>query len=146
MSISGKRYVQKAMTTSGEFDIGSMRWALEPNTFCHALGDYAVLFICEPVGPQETKVTVKWLVHAEAEEGVDYDAADLSHLWDRTNLQDRDLVELNQRGVNSAGYAPGPYSTEAELLVIRFVDWYCAMADEFLSGGRKARPSLKAVR
>jgi len=104
-----------------------------------------VLFLCEPVGPQETSVTVKWLVHADAVEGVDYDPKALSYLWDTTNLQDRDLVELNQRGVNAVGYRPGPYSSEAEVLVLRFIDWYCAKAVDFLGGGRKAKAKLKAV-
>jgi len=146
MSMDGTPSVNKPMTTSGAFDIGSLRWALEPNTFCHAVGDYTVLFLCEPVGPQETSVTVKWLVSADAVEGVDYDPKALSWLWDTTNLQDRDLVELNQRGVNAAGYRPGPYSSEAEVLVLRFVDWYCAKAVDFLGGGRKAaKTPLKAV-
>jgi Rieske 2Fe-2S family protein len=151
MSMDGSPYVKKPMTTSGEFDIGSLRWALEPNTFCHAVGDYTVIFICEPVGPQKTKVTVKWLVDADAVEGVDYDPLVLSELWDKTNLQDRDLVELNQRGVNAAGYRPGPYSSEAEVLVLRFVNWYCATAQNFLDGGKARKPvakkpNLKAVR
>ena len=145
MSMDGQPSVKKAMTASGSFDIGSLRWALEPNTFCHAVGDYTVLFLCEPVGPQETSVTVKWLVHADAVEGVDYDPKALSYLWDTTNLQDRDLVELNQRGVNAVGYRPGPYSSEAEVLVLRFIDWYCAKAVDFLGGGRKAKAKLKAV-
>ena len=81
----------------------------------------------------------------DAVEGVDYDPKALSYLWDHTNLQDRDLVELNQRGVNAAGYKPGPYSSEAEVLVLRFVDWYCTKSVDFLGGGRKKKPALKAV-
>jgi Rieske 2Fe-2S family protein len=52
---------------------------------------------------------------------------------------------MNQRGVNAAGYKPGPYSAEAEVLVLRFVDWYCAKSVDFLGGGRKAKSRLKAV-
>ena len=46
--------------------------------------------------------------------------------WTRTNLQDRSLAENNQRGVNGFGYAPGPYSRDAEDFVIRFARWYRA--------------------
>jgi Rieske 2Fe-2S family protein len=53
-------------------------------------------------------------------------------LWDRTNLQDRELAENNQRGVNSAGFIPGPYSEQAEALVLRFVDWYCDTASAYI--------------
>ncbi len=81
----------------------------------------------------------KWLVHKDAVEGVDYDVENLIALWTATNLQDKDLAENNQRGVNALGYTPGPYSQEAETLVINFVDWYCARAkayvDQKLSGG-----------
>ena len=52
-------------------------------------------------------------------EGVDYTIAGLTELWDRTNLQDRELAENNQRGVNSVGFVPGPYSEQAESLVLR---------------------------
>jgi Rieske 2Fe-2S family protein len=29
---------------------------------------------------------------------------------------------------------PGPYSPNAESLVLRFVDWYCGKAGEFIAG------------
>ena len=61
-------------------------------------------------------------------EGADYDLDELTYIWNATNRQDRDLVENNQRGVESAGYRPGPYSPEAEPLVARIVDWYCEVA------------------
>jgi glycine betaine catabolism A len=76
------------------------------------------------VGPQETHVVSKWLVHEDAAEGVDYEVDRLIETWTKTNLQDRALAENNQRGVNGRGYAPGPYSVEAEDFVIRFSDWY----------------------
>jgi phenylpropionate dioxygenase-like ring-hydroxylating dioxygenase large terminal subunit len=81
-----------------------------------------------PVGPQETHVISKWLVHKDAAEGVDYEVDRLIETWTKTNLQDRALAENNQRGVNGRGYAPGPYSEEAEDFVIRFSDWYRATA------------------
>ena len=87
-----------------------------------------------PVGPQETHVTAKWLVHKDAVEGVDYDVTALAELLTKTNLQDRELAENNQRGIASPGYTPGPYSPDAEALVLRFVDWYCAKAQDYLDG------------
>jgi Rieske 2Fe-2S family protein len=70
---------------------------------------------------------------------VDYDLAKLVELWDTTNLQDRDLCELNQRGVNSPAYTPGPYSEISEALVHRFTDYYCATARAFLDEQQAAR-------
>ena len=97
-----------------------------------AAGDFLFMFSAMPVAPDETVVTAKWLVHRDAVEGVDYDLERLTELWNVTNLQDRDLVENNQRGVNSLGYRPGPYSPEAELLTQRFTDWYVATAKAYL--------------
>jgi glycine betaine catabolism A len=131
LSMDGQPCVARPMV-GGDPDIGSLRWALEPHTFCHAVGDQVFMFSAMPVGPQETIVTSKWLVHRDAEPGVDYDVDKLIELWTTTNLQDRDLAENNQRGVNGLGYIPGPYSEEAEALVLRFVDWYCAKARSYL--------------
>ena len=131
MTRTGAPAVSKPMTTAGD-DIGSLRWALEPNVFCHAVGDHVFLFSAEPVSPTTTIATGRWLVHPDAMEGADYDLDELTYIWNATNRQDRDLVENNQRGVESAGYRPGPYSPEAEPLVARFVDWYCEVAGRAL--------------
>lgn len=125
MSGDGAPAVKKPLMDIYGGHVGSLRFATEPNSFCHVLGDYAFLFSVYPVGPEETHVVGKWLVHKDAVEGVDYDVESLIHIWDKTNLQDRDLVENNQRGVNGLGYVPGPYSPDGEHFVLRFVDWYC---------------------
>ena len=132
MTIDGQRVVDKLMCEAGDGDIGSLRLAIEPHGFCHAASDHAFLFSAFPVSPTETLVVSKWLVHKDAREGVDYDLDRLIALWNTTNLQDLALVENNQRGVNSPGYTPGPYSAEAEALLIRFVDWYCAKAGAYV--------------
>ena len=125
LTMDGKHAVRKLMVDREEGDLGSVRWATEPNAFCHAVADHVFAFTCEPVGTDETLVTAKWLVHEDAVEGVDYHVENLAALWLTTNNEDIELVENNQAGVNSVGYVPGPYCEEAESLVIRFVDWYC---------------------
>ena len=128
MTMDGAPVVARTLGALGDGDVGSLRWAIEPHSFCHAVGDHVFMFSAMPTGPQETVVTSKWLVHKDAVEGVDYHPEKLTELWTRTNLQDRDLAENNQRGVNSRGYVPGPYSEQAETLVMRFTDWYCDRA------------------
>jgi Rieske 2Fe-2S family protein len=150
ISMDGKPACAKLMCETGQGDIGSMRWALEPHSFAHATSDSLFMFSAMPTGPEETVVTSKWLVHKDAVEGVDYNVDDLTRLWTQTNLQDLDLVENNQRGVNSRGYVPGPYSEEAEQLVMRFVDWYCGKAGDYLDRAAAevrapARPRLAAM-
>ena len=132
MTMDGKPSCARLMCETGGGDVGSMRWALEPHMFAHAVGDHLFSFSAMPTAPHETVVTAKWLVHKDAEEGRDYDVAHLAELWDRTNRQDLELVEMNQRGVFSSGYVPGPYSNEAEVLTQRFVNWYCRTARGYL--------------
>jgi len=95
-----------------------------------------------PTAAQEAVVTCKWYVHQEAIEGVDYTIDGLTKLWTETNLQDRDLAENNQRGVNGKGYREGPYCEVEEELVMRFVDWYCDKAlsyiDEHAASARRS--------
>ena len=124
ISMDGKPLVRHRLVEHSEPEVGGFRWATEPNSFCHATSDHAFMFAAIPVAPQETLILSKWLVHKDAVEGEDYNVASLIETWTKTNMQDRDLAEVNQRGVNSLGYSPGPYSPEAEDFVIRFVDWY----------------------
>ncbi len=134
MTMDGGIAVSKLMCELGEGDIGSLRWSLEPHAFAHATGDFVFFFSVQPVSPRETHVIGKWLVHKDAVEGVDYQLDNLIELWNTTNLQDKELAENNQSGVDSYGYTPGPYSEDAEALVIRFVDWYCEKAKAYLGG------------
>jgi Rieske 2Fe-2S family protein len=149
MTMDGEFAVARLMCEAENGDVGSLRWSVEPHAFAHATADQVLMFSAMPVGPQESVVTAKWLVHKDAVEGVDYSLADLTDLWTRTNLQDRELVENNQIGVNSPAYRPGPYSPDAEGLAIRFVDWYCARARDYLDGqgvGRAgSRQGLRSV-
>jgi len=141
LTIDGALACRKPMV-EGAGDIGSLRWAIEPHSFCHSTADTTVYFSAMPTAAGETVVTCKWLVHKDAVEGVDYDVEHLTALWNVTNLQDRDLVEVNQRGVNSVGYAPGPYSLPDEAYVQRFADWYCDKAMDYIAArtGVDARP------
>ncbi|MBH0237326.1 aromatic ring-hydroxylating oxygenase subunit alpha [Methylobrevis albus] len=140
MSLDGQPVVKKPLLDVDGGDVGSLRFAIEPHNFCHALGDYLFMFSAYPVGPEETHVVGKWLVRKDAVEGVDYDLDKLVVTWDETNRQDRALAELNQRGVNGRGYTPGPYSETAEAFVLRFVDWYVARARAHLG-----QPALRVV-
>ncbi|MGP9808095.1 aromatic ring-hydroxylating oxygenase subunit alpha [Halomonas sp. AOP12-C2-37] len=124
MTMDGKPGCQKLMGRLTSPDMGSLRILHLPNSWNHFMGDHAVVFRVLPLGPQQTMVTTKWLVHKDAVEGVDYDPENMRRVWDATNDQDRQLVEENQRGINSKAYQPGPYSQTYEFGVIDFIDWY----------------------
>ena len=64
-----------------------------------------------------------WLVHADAEEGVDYDLENLTSVWNATNAQDAAFVAETQRGATSPAYLPGPIGAN-EYMVNMFHAWY----------------------
>ena len=98
--------------------IGALLLFHYPTTWNHVLGDHAVSFRVLPLGPTETQVTTKWLVHKDAVEGVDYEVDRLTEVWRATNESDRRVCQENQIGVNSPAYDPAPYSPVHELSLI----------------------------
>jgi Rieske 2Fe-2S family protein len=88
-----------------------------------AYADHGVIYRFIPRSVLQTDMEVIWLVHEEAVEGRDYEVERLTWLWHVTSLEDKKIVELNQAGVNSHYFRPGPYSTQ-ELYPPRFVEWY----------------------
>jgi Rieske 2Fe-2S family protein len=68
---------------------------------------------------------VIWLVRGDAEAGRDYDLEQLTWLWKLTSVADKRIIELNQQGINSRYYQPGPYS-EMEQDTRRFIEWILA--------------------
>lgn len=95
--------------------VGDVLMYSYPTTWNHLLADHAISFRVMPISPTETEVSTTWLVPEGAVEGVDYDVAELTHVWLNTNDQDRELVERNQIGVTSPAYTPGPYNLRHEV-------------------------------
>jgi Rieske 2Fe-2S family protein len=143
MTMDGKPTCKKLLGRVPHGDIGSMRWFHFPSTFGHVLGDYAFFFQALPLTVDKTLVTSKWLVSADAVEGVDYDIKSLAELWSITNDQDRDLCERNHEGVTGLGYEPGPYNQNRETHVIKFVEWYADSMEDWLTPDRR-RPRIAA--
>ena len=104
--------------------LGGLSFWTQPNSWHHFMGDHAVTFSALPLGTDRTLLRTTWLVHRDAVEGVDYDLTNLTAVWEATNRQDADLVEIAQAGVRSPAYEPGPYSPHTEGLVEQFCEWY----------------------
>ena len=104
--------------------IGGLSFWTAPNSWHHFMSDHIVTFSAIPVGPQETLLRTRWLVHKDAVEGVDYDLDNLTRVWEATNHQDAALVELAQKGLQSPAYEPGPYSPFTEGMVNDITGWY----------------------
>ncbi|WPZ33999.1 aromatic ring-hydroxylating dioxygenase subunit alpha [Thalassobaculum sp. OXR-137] len=142
-TLSGKAAVKRPLSDAVRGSgLGALLLYHYPTTWNHVLGDHAISFRVLPVGPLQTAVTTKWLVHRDAVEGVDYDLDELTKVWLATNDQDRKVVEENQIGVNSPAYQPGPYSPTQEAGVIQFVDWYTGIMRRRLGGTPERRSEV----
>lgn len=98
------------------FDIGPLSDFL-------AYADHGVIYRFIPRRVDHTEMEVIWLVHEDAVAGRDYDEERLTWLWDTTSAEDKRIVELNQAGVRSRYFEPGPYSLQ-ESYTRRFTEWY----------------------
>ena len=121
---------------------GSLRVVWLPNAWMHANCDYIMSTSIAPVDAQHTRVTVRFLVHEDAQEGVDYRVEDVAAVWKATSEQDWRLCENNQLGINSSRYTPGPYSMVAENAVERYVEWYLG---RMLAGANAVTDALGQV-
>jgi Rieske 2Fe-2S family protein len=112
--------------------LGRLSLHLQPNAWFHFLSDHAVTFAVLPLSAGRTLVRTTWLVHQDAEEGVDYDPEALTKVWRETNAQDAAFVARAQLGAASPAYAPGPYMP-SEYQVEAFCTWYVDRLQEHLS-------------
>jgi len=77
-----------------------------------------------PAGLRKTRMRSYWLVHHDAREGEDYELDRLLPFWNLTNEQDWEICKWQQKGVESAGFEPGPLSEQKESNVDAFIRWY----------------------
>jgi stachydrine N-demethylase len=133
-TLDGKVAVTRPNSSLPFKDAGALLKFNYPSTWNHFLSDHAIVFRVTPISATETEVCTKWLVHKDAQEGVDYDVKRLSEVWVATNDEDRVVVENNQQGILSPGYEPGPYSEVQEGGVIQFVEWYADTLTRSITG------------
>ena len=123
-TVDTKVACRKLLGDLARADLGGLSFWTQPNSWHHFMSDHIVSFSVLPISPHETLLRTRWLVHKDAQEGVDYDLDKLTSVWIATNEQDGSLVERAHAGVASSAYEPGPYSPFAEGLVEKFCEWY----------------------
>jgi Rieske 2Fe-2S family protein len=114
---------QRLLGEFRETRLGTLHYHTQPNAWFHFLSDHALTFAAFPLERGRTLVRSTWLVHAEAEEGRDYDLHTLTSVWNATNAQDAAFVGETQRGVSSPAYVPGPIAP-SEYMVQLLHTWY----------------------
>ena len=132
-TMSGEAAVRQPLGDLGFDGIGALLLFHFPTIWNHVLADQTISFQLAPLGPRQTRLTTRWLVHEDAVEGIDYDLANLTEVWNATNDQDRRITEENQKGILSPAYEPGPYAPDDENGVAQFVEWYGAVMTQFLA-------------
>ena len=112
-----------------DWDGGASDWMLGPLTYLLAYSDHIVAYVFTSTGSRTCNCDLYWLVRGDASEGADYDAEELTWLWDVTTEADKEIIVNNWKGINSRYYRPGPFS-RMESSENVFVQW---LVDE-LSG------------
>ena len=92
-------------------DNGQVDWGVLPGCFVYTSCTSTVIYRITPISPTECELSQTWLVHEDAEEGVDYSVEGVSWLDRVTQFQDEAIVSDTQAGVSSRFYEPGPYAT-----------------------------------
>lgn len=123
------RAVARLMGAFSASDGNSTYFDIGPLSDFLAYPDHGVIYRFIPRTVDHTEMEVLWLVHRDAVEGIDYDVGRLTWLWKTTSAEDKKIVEMNQAGVNSRYFVPGPYSLQ-EAYAARFVDWYLSDLNE----------------
>ena len=114
---------KKLMGKFRQYDHGETAFVFNPTNYILAFNDFALMVRFTPRDAVNTDVQFSWLVHKDAEAGVDYDTDNLIWVWDETTKQDKKITEDNNAGVQSSRYRPGPYSMH-EAKVATFIRWY----------------------
>jgi Rieske 2Fe-2S family protein len=114
---------QRLLGALGEPRLGTLHFHTQPNAWFHFLSDHILTFATLPLERGRTLVRSTWLVHADAQEGHDYQLEKLTSVWNATNAQDAAFVAETQRGVSSPAYVPGPIAP-SEYMVQLFHTWY----------------------
>jgi len=123
MTLDSKAACRRLLGSFTQAGLGTLHLHVQPNAWFHFLSDHIVTFSVLPLGRERTLVRTTWLVHADAEEGKDYELANLTGVWQATNEQDAAFVAQTQRGVSSPQYEPGPLGS-TEFMVDYFHRWY----------------------
>ena len=124
--------IAKLMGKFKEYDRGYTSVGTSPFNSLLMCNDFATLFTFIPKSTLKTDVELMWLVHKDAEEGLDYNVDEMIWMWDVTTIADKRIIENNQKGVLSNKYKPGPLS-QMEKGLEKFKNWYLKQLDLVLS-------------
>lgn len=110
--------------TDGDPDPASYFLQWEPGVVLNLARDFGWIFAPRPLGPDRTELRQYWLVAEDAEEGRDYELETLKQFWDITMVQDLEICEAVQHGIEMPAYTPGPLNRVYQYGQAGFYAWY----------------------
>jgi Rieske 2Fe-2S family protein len=81
-----------------------------PNLLLTLHPDYMLTVRIWPTAPDRTRLVSEWHFHPDEAASSGFVFQDAVEFWDITNREDWAICERSQRGIQSRGYTPGPYS------------------------------------
>jgi Rieske 2Fe-2S family protein len=83
-----------------------------PNTLVSLHPDYVMLHTLWPRAADRTEVVCEWFFEPATIAMDGFDPADAVEFWDQVNREDWQVCGLTQRGMGSAAFTPGRYTTQ----------------------------------
>ena len=106
-----------------DYDGGASDMVIGPFSFFLCYSDHVVCYVFTPVDLENSRCDIYWLVRSDAEEGRDYNLAELIWLWDVTTEADKEIIVNNWNGVRSRFFTPGPLSG-MERTERSYIEWF----------------------
>jgi len=94
-----------------------------------ANNEFVILFLFSPINPNKTIVTQYWVAHKDAKVDIDK----MIFLWDQTTIEDSQLCEMNQKGIQSQAYQPGKYGN-LESSLVQYQKFYLNHLQNHING------------
>jgi len=91
-------------------------YSILPNLLLNIHPDYVMFHLVLPSTPGQSLIVSEWLFNPESFERPDFRPQEAVDFWHETNLQDWQICEMSQLGVQSQAYSPGWYTPRESLL------------------------------
>ena len=130
----GEAVCRKLMGTIANDRFGDLHVHVQPNAWFHMLADHAVVFSVLPLAPDRTALRTTWLVHPDAVEGVDYDLATLTKVWNATNAAGQRVRRPHPAGRRRTPATSRGRTRRSRATSTRSSRWYVARMSAYLAG------------
>lgn len=123
ITFDGQPASKKLIGAWESHDASTLSLWFNPNAWVHFTSDHIATNWVLPIDSETCTLYSSWIVHEDAEEGLDYDVGHLTDVWRVTNAEDVGLCNSMTQGARSSYYRPGRFAPD-EQFCMQFCDWY----------------------